>query len=113
VTTPVRLQRRAIDVSASGTVDFKIETDNRVSVIFFRFADQRLNSRRAACRSLCAAYADRRCPALNSYHHQTLNSGRRARREVALNRSRGLVLDAIFVQAPGRHLTIHRLPVIR
>jgi hypothetical protein len=113
VSTPVRLQRRAIDVSASDTADFKIETDNRVSVIFFRFADQRLNSRRAACRSLCAAYADRRCPALNSYHHPTLNSGRRALREVALNRSRGSVLDAIFVQAPRRHLTIHRLPVIR
>jgi hypothetical protein len=79
----LRLRRRAIDVSASDTVDFKIETDNRVSVIFFRFADQRLNSRRAACRSLCAAYADRRCPALNSYHHPTLNSGRRALREVA------------------------------
>src|SRR5271170_6426988 len=37
-------------------------------------------------------------------------NGRRALREVALNRSRGSVLDAIFVQALRRHLTIHRLP---
>ena len=39
------LQRGATDVRGLDAPDFKIETDNRVGVVFLRFADQRLNGR--------------------------------------------------------------------
>ncbi len=49
------LQRGGADVGGLDAVDFKIETNDRVGVVFLRFADQRLDGRSRRSASAAAA----------------------------------------------------------